>query len=320
MGTNLTAQRLFDTHREKLKLDWIAGHTGGQRTISSGPDPAVASAANDPCLVGHLNLIHPNCIQVLGRAELAYLGGLDGAARSATIAQLFQRTPALIIVTGNNPVPDDITGQAEQSETPLFRSSLPSHVLISHLHYYLASLLAQTITVHGVFMEVMGIGVLLTGESGVGKSELALELVSRGHRLIADDAPEFSLIAPDILNGTCPEALRDFLEVRGLGVLNIRAMFGDNAIKQNKYLRLIVHLEQMSDDKLRHIDRLKGNTSTCALLGVAVPQVTLPVAPGRNLAVLVETAVGNHVLRLRGYSSAEHFVDKQRRQIEREET
>lgn len=318
MGTSLTAQRLFDIHHEKLKLDWVAGHAGGQRTISPGTDTA-GGGANDPCLVGHLNLIHPNCIQVLGRAELGHLQGLGGTAREDTVTDLFRRTPALIIITGANPVPEDIAQQAEQTQTPLFRSRLPSHVLISHLHYYLAGLLAQTITVHGVFMEVMGIGVLLTGESGVGKSELALELVSRGHRLIADDAPEFSLIAPDTLNGTCPEALRDFLEVRGLGVLNIRAMFGDNAIKQNKYLRLIVHLEQMSSDKLRQIDRLAGNIDTRALLGVDVPRVTLPVAPGRNLAVLVETAVGNHVLRLRGYSSAEHFADKQRRQIEREE-
>ena len=156
-----------------------------------------------------------------------------------------------------------------------------------------------------------GIGVLLTGESGVGKSELALELISRGHRLIADDAPEFSRVAPDTLSGECPEQLRDFLEVRGLGILNMRAMFGDNAIKNTKYLRLIMHLEAMNKKQSEQIDRLRGSRQLKNVLGVDVQQITIPVAPGRNLAVLVEIAVRNHILSYKGYNAAESFIQRQ---------
>ncbi|HEY4731712.1 MAG TPA: HPr(Ser) kinase/phosphatase, partial [Gammaproteobacteria bacterium] len=146
-------------------------------------------------------------------------------------------------------------------------------------------------------------------------SELALELITRGHRLIADDAPEFSRISPDALNGVCPSALSGFLEVRGLGILNIRSMFGDSAIKQNRNLRLIVHLQHMGDEELRKIDRLQGSRQSVTILEVEVPRIILPVAPGRNLAVLVEGAVRDHILHLKGYSAAQDFIDHQQRLI-----
>jgi Serine kinase of the HPr protein, regulates carbohydrate metabolism len=157
------------------------------------------------------------------------------------------------------------------------------------------------------------LGILITGDSGAGKSELALELLSRSHRLIADDAPEFVCVAYDLLKGTCPPALRDFLEVRGLGILNVRAMFGDSAIKHSKYLRLIVHLQTMNDRQLRDIDRLQGNYGVRTILGVEIPEITLAASPGRNLAVMVEAAVKDRILRLNGYDASRALAESQRR-------
>ncbi len=185
-------------------------------------------------------------------------------------------------------------------------------MVINHLRYILMEKTAGSCLIHGVFLEILGRGVLITGDSGIGKSELALELISRGHRLIADDMPEFKRIAPDIIDGTCPVLLRDFIEVRGLGILNVRSMFGDSSVKHHKYLRLVVKLVRAQDLLVDEQDRLGNNYRTRDILGVAVPEVTLPVATGRNLAVLVETAVRNHMLFANGYNSAQDFIEKQR--------
>ena len=177
------------------------------------------------------------------------------------------------------------------------------------MQYHLARTLAPRITLHGVFMEIYSIGVLITGESGAGKSELALELVTRGHRLVADDAPEFTQIAPDVLDGTCPEMLQDMLEVRGLGVLNIRQMFGDTAVKRNKYLRLVVHLTQPSEStSVDGMERITGELGARRVLDLDVPTVNIPVMPGRNLAVLTEAAARTHILRAKGVDPAAAFM------------
>ena len=160
----------------------------------------------------------------------------------------------------------------------------------------------------------MGTGVLITGESSIGKSELALELLTRGHRLIADDATEFARTSPDTLNGTCPEMLRDFLEVRGLGILNVRAMFGASAIKQSRNLRLIVVLQDIDDAE--KMDRLHGSKQIRTIQNVDIPEITLPVGPGRNLAVLLEVAVRNHILNMKGYDASQAFIDRQKRRLE----
>jgi HPr kinase/phosphorylase len=172
-------------------------------------------------------------------------------------------------------------------------------------------MLAQRTTLHGVFMDVLGVGVLIMGDSGTGKSELALELVSRGHRLIADDAPEFSRVDMDTISGTSLWGLTPFLEVRGLGILNVQALFGDSAIKREKHLRLIVQLEQMTPERLRNIDRLQGDYRGRRVLGVDIPEIGLVVAPGRNLSVLLECAVRNHSLKVQGYNAADDFCERQ---------
>ena len=201
---------------------------------------------------------------------------------------------------------------ADKSNIALFISSLGGEPLVDDLRYYLSRTLAEKLTMHGVFMEVISIGVLLTGDSGVGKSELALELITRGHRLIADDSPVFTRIAPDIVQGTAPPTIRDFLEVRGLGILNIRQMYGNSAVKETKYLRQIIDLRFAGKDSSVNKDRLRSAQRTMNVLGLDIPVFTLPVAPGRNLAVLVEAAARNHILRVGGYYAEKEIADRQR--------
>lgn len=314
MGTALTVSSLYDGYRARLGLTWAAGRGGAARALQGVRDPAAHDRPFDAG-VGHLNLIHPNRIQVLGPAEAGYLEQLHGDSRAEHLRRVFAAAPACVIVSDGLPVAEDLRAQAEAAEVALFSAPTPDYKIISHLQYYLSNALADRLILHGVFMEVLGIGVLLTGRSGVGKSELALELISRNHRLIADDAPEFRRTAPDILNGSCPPELSGFLEVRGLGVLDIRAMFGDSVIKPDKNLRLIIHLQQMSGAELAAIDRLQGSRQRQTILDVEVPQITLPVAPGHNLAVLVEGAVRNHILLLKGYNAAQSFSERQQRMI-----
>ena len=206
---------------------------------------------------------------------------------------------------------------ADAQKLPLFSSPLPSPVLIDRLQYHLTRALAPQATVHGVYMEVLGMGVLITGESGIGKSELALELLSRNHRLIADDAVEFIRVGPDVLVGQSPGAtLSDYLEVRGLGILDIRTMFGETAVRHRKRLHLIVSMERMDKRRLRKLDRLQAQQLTHTLLDVEIPEVMLFVGPGRNLAVLVEAAVRSYILRMWGIDTLKDFMQRQQRLID----
>lgn len=318
MAKSISVKTLFEKHREKLKLEHVAGTGGDNRLIQF--DGGQVSAENEPDVsyVGHLNFIHPHRIQIIGYREIEYFNNLNEQGRTESLNRLYEGNPLCIIIANDINVPDDFLSRSENTGLPLFRSSRNSQFLVNNLQYYLSHSIADRTTIHGVFMEVIGIGVLLTGESSVGKSELALELISRGHRLIADDAPEFSRVAPDTLSGTCPPPIKNFLEVRGLGILNIRAMFGDSAIKDSKYLRVIVHLEKMNEEQMRTIDRLRGSHQKNTILGVEVEQVTLPVAPGRNLAVLIEIAVRNHILALKGYHAAEDFIQRQQHFLEQD--
>lgn len=309
MTTTLVIGTLFHDLEEKLGLSWVCGaeHTGHVLHTSDNHMQEIS-------LAGLLNLINPHRVQVLGRQELAYLDKLGKNSRKDAVSQLFSEQTRLVIVSGKLEAPADLVAAAQASGTALLLSQLSSQDTIQHLQYYLSNFFVEKITLHGVFMEVMGTGVLITGNSSIGKSELALELLTRGHRLIADDATEFSRIAPDTLNGTCPEMLRDFLEVRGLGILNVRAMFGDSAIKQSRNLRLIIVLQDLEDAV--KIDRLHGSRQIRVIQDVEIPEVTLPVGPGRNLAVLLEAAVRNHILISKGYDASEAFIERQKQRLE----
>jgi HPr kinase/phosphorylase len=296
---------LFRQAGEQCQLAWVAGHAGGSRKLNSETiqKPTLA-------LIGHLNFVHPNRVQVLGCAEMDYLRQLPGEALQQAIDNLYSTELAAVVIANGEVVPPALLEAAERSATPLFTSPEQSPALMRLLAYLITQALAPSTVMHGVFLEVSGLGVLITGAPSVGKSELALELVSRGHRLVADDAIEVYAVAPDILEGRCPPLLRDFMEVRGLGVINIRHLFGETAVKARKNLKLIIHLTPA--EQWHAVDRLNMNAESRDIFGIAVPEVTIPVAVGRNLAVLVEVAVRNHILRQRGINSAEEFAERQR--------
>ena len=315
-AARITAAELFDQQAERLELRWLAGQRGGDGRMLE----AVETVARRPSLAGYLNIIYPNKVQILGTEELAWLDGLDSRQRWETIQKIIGFRPLALVISKNQSCPEDLRIAAEESETPLWNSPRRGHELLNHLQYKLARTLAPRVTLHGVFMEIYSIGVLITGESGSGKSELALELVTRGHRLVADDAPEFTQIAPDVLDGACPDLLQDMLELRGLGVLNIRQMFGDTAVKRNKYLRLIVHLSKPSlEPSPTGMERLTGDLGTRRVLDLDVPTITLPVMAGRNLAVLTEAATRMHILRSKGVDPAAAFMARHSHFLERAE-
>jgi HPr kinase/phosphorylase len=303
MADRLRARELFDELGERLELRWLAGQRGGERVLERGEH-----LSRRPSLAGYLNVIHPNKVQIIGSAEIAWLDGLDARNRWEVLQKIMDGRPLAMVITQNQSCPADLRDAAEESDTPLWVSPRRGFELLNLLQYRIARSLAPRITLHGVFMEIYSIGVLLTGDSGTGKSELALELISRGHRLVADDAPEFTQIAPDVLDGTCPSLLQDLLEVRGLGVMNIRQMFGDTAVKANKYLRLVVHLVKAQDASADAMARITGESRSRRILDLDVPVVELPVAAGRNLAVLTEAAVRLHLLRLKGADPATAFL------------
>lgn len=299
--------RLHDDNRESLQLAWIAGQDGSTAVRRE----AAASAA----LIGHLNLTHPNSIQVLGSYEASMFGAFSSSAQADFVAKLFTGPLTAVIVADGISAPAEILEGARQSHTPLFATPMAAPRVIEALSRYLAKALAEKTTRHGVFMDVLGLGVLVTGESGVGKSELGLELISRGHGLVADDVVEISRVAPKILEGRCPPVLKDFIEVRGLGLLNVRTIFGETAVRPKMRLKLIVHLEKPTPGGAE-IERLPLTEQSEDVLGITVRKVVIPVAAGRNLAVLLEAAVRNYILHLRGIDSTAEFVMRQRQAIE----
>jgi len=276
-----------------MALRWLSGMRGESRVIEPG-----AAQSRRPSLIGYLNVIYPNKIQIIGTEELNFLDALDSRQRWEVMHKIAAYQPVALIVTKDQTVPADLREVAEETNTPLWISPKRGHELLTYLQYHLARMLAAKTTLHGVFLEVFSIGVLITGEAGSGKSELALELISRGHRLVADDATEFTLIA--------------------LGVLNVREMFGHMSVKPSKYLRLVIHLKPLRDgEETDALTRLTGDIGHREIFDVPVPMITIPVAPGRNLSVLVEAAVRSHALKSKGIDPAQTFIDRQAHQLRR---
>ncbi len=312
MPPRLTVEYLVDKLSEGLGLHWLAGAAAADHLISRNN-----SDSNRPSLIGTLNLISPNRIQVLGAAELASLKKYNLDHDSEAIKQLFQSECNMIIIAENQSPPAMFMRMCGEYQIALVGSDTSSHIIVTELRHRLTRLLTKKLVIHGVMMDVQGIGLLITGDSSVGKSELALELISRGHSLVADDAPEFLKIAPDLIEARCPDLLQDFLEVRGLGVLNIRRMYGHTSTRRRKILKYIVHLTSMKPGELENtVDRLDPNNRTRNILGVEINQGTIPVAPGRNLAVIVEAAVRNYMLATNGYSAADDIIAKQKALME----
>jgi HPr kinase/phosphorylase len=303
----ISVAQLYEDNREKLGLAWIGAKVGGATLLRR--DSAEVAA-----LVGYLNLIHPNRIQVLGNHEIAHLAGFEEADLFRMLGNLFAVHPAAIVVADGAPADVRLLKAAEASGVAVLITDTPGAELIDRLRGYLGKALAQATERHGVCMDVLGLGVLITGDSGVGKSELALELISRGHGLVADDIVEISRIAASTLECRCPPMLKDFLEVRGLGVLDIRTIFGETAVRPKMNLRLIVQLDRSGTTDT---ERLPLHEQSEDILGVAVHKVVIPVAAGRNLAVLLEAAVRNYILQLRGIHSTAEFMERQRAEIKK---
>ena len=303
----ISVAQLYEDNREKLGLAWIGGKAGGATLLRRDSTEAAT-------LVGHLNLIHPNRIQVLGNHEIAHLAAFEEADLFRMLGNLFAVHPAAIVVADGAPADVRLLKAAEASAVAVLITDVSSAQLIDRLRRYLGKALAETTERHGVCMDVLGLGVLITGDSGVGKSELALELISRGHGLVADDVVEVSRIAASALECRCPPMLKDFLEVRGLGVLNIRTIFGETAVRPKMNLRLIVQLDRAGTTES---ERLPLHEQSEDILGISVRKVVIPVAAGRNLAVLLEAAVRNYILQLRGIHTTAEFMERQRAEIKK---
>ena len=304
---------LYKNTRLKLKLNWIAGLEGGNNQLHSQQvtKPSLA-------LIGHLNFVHPNRVQVLGCAEMDYLRSLNIIAMQQAISNLYSTDLAAVVIANGEKPPKDLVNAANHFNTPLFTSPVQSPQLMDLLSHYLKQAMAETTSLHGVFIEVQGFGVLIKGNAAIGKSELALELITRGHRLIADDIVDFYRISPERIEGRCPALLQDFLEVRGLGILNVRALFGDNSVKPTKPLDLIIQLELADALKPQQLDRLNVKMQHENVLDVSISKVVIPIAAGRNIAVLVEVAVRNHILLMRGVNATQQFSKRQKLMMQKE--
>lgn len=298
----ITGSAVFKAKQSSLKL----------RRPFYDPQPDFSITSDSPHIISILNVSHPTPVMILGPEELAYFQSCSEATLLIHFEYIKTRTKLLVVCEKSDESPI-LMNAAQTFGIALWFSVKHAVMVLKELKAFFQHLIHPPQTIHGVFMEVFDLGVLLTGPSGVGKSELALELINRGHRLIADDAPEFRLEATDWVIGTCPQLLRDFLEVRGLGILNIRDMFGDTAVKKQKRLQLIVHVMAIPKEEILSIDRIQGLHQSVNILGMVVPKVTIPVAAGRNLAVLVEGAVRHHMLKLNGSLAARQFANMQER-------
>jgi HPr kinase/phosphorylase len=311
MARQVTVEKLFADNQARLEMSWQGGRQGGNKVLTGEAElkPTIGQ-------VGHMNFIHPFRIQILGAAEISFLRGLPADALNVSINRLFTNDLAAIVVANGGDVPEHLLAECNAKHIALFTTPQPSPHVVELFRLYLSRVLAESTTMHGVFLDVLEMGVLITGASAIGKSELALELISRGNGLIADDIVELYRISPDTLEGRCPGVLRDFLEVRGIGILNIRTIFGETAVRPRKLLKLIVHLEDHSREAFSELDRLQVNATYQEILAVPIRKVTIPVAAGRNLAVLVEAAVRNFVLNQRGIDSTKEFIERQTKLME----
>lgn len=303
----VAVEAVYSRLKSSLELEWPAPTRGATSTLG-----ATRLAGQRIPMVGYFNFIHPPQVQVIGEPESAYLNSIEPHQLTHVIERVISGATKLVVVADGCPLVAPLRAALDGAGIAVFETQASAHRAAYRLRHFLGEALARQITMHGVFLEVLSIGLLLTGEPGVGKSELALELVNRGHRLVADDAPEFALLGPDDLNGGCPPILQDFLEVRGLGILDIRAMFGEAAIKRRKQLGLIIRLVRPESGKARNPDRLTGTRAVRSVLDVNIPEITLPVAVGHNLSVLVEAACRDHLLRMQGQFSDEQFAERQR--------
>jgi HPr kinase/phosphorylase len=307
--TVVSAEVLFEEFRGKLKWEWVAGLGASERRFD---EVAVRAARSGADLVGYLNYIHPYRVQVLGEREVAYLTSATPEDCQRRISRITTLEPPVLVLADAQKVPPALLAMCEGANIPMFASPESSAYVIDVLRSYLSRHFADRASMHGVLMDILGLGVLITGESGLGKSELGLELISRGHGLVADDAVDLYRVNQDTIEGRCPELLRNLLEVRGIGLLDIKAIFGETAVRRKMRLKLIVHLVRRETLE-RDYERIPYEPLTQDVLGIPVRKAVIQVVAGRNLAVLVEAAVRNTILQLRGIDTYQEFVERHRK-------
>ncbi|MBO5883586.1 MAG: HPr(Ser) kinase/phosphatase [Clostridia bacterium] len=254
---------------------------------------------------GFTEVFEPFRIQVIGRAEHQFLLGLPEELRRERLSNFFGLSPVAVIITTDLPVSDELITEAKENSVPLFKTKKRTSAFMANLISYLNTQLAPRITRHGVLVEVYGEGMLILGDSGIGKSETAIELVKRGHRLIADDAVEIKRVSDRTLVGTAPDLIKYYIELRGIGIVDVRRLFGMGAVKETEKINLVVNLEPWDPEKL--YDRFGLDEETENILGLEIPAVTIPVKPGRNLAIILEIAAMNNRQKRMGYNAAEEF-------------
>ena len=291
-----------------LPLDVVAGATGLERLIGSPHIQKTGLA-----LAGFHEYLQPGRLLVLGESEVRYLESLATADRMNALAAAFSHDIPCVLVTGGLVPPPELIAAADRYNMPLLRTVVATPKAIAKITSLLDDTLAVREIVHGVLLDILGLGVLIAGESGIGKSECALDLVVRGHRLVADDTVEIRRRGETVLIGTCPELTRHHMEIRGLGVINVRDLFGVASTRSSKRVELVVQLERW--DPSREYERLGIDAATFELLGVKIPLVRMPVAPGRSLAILVEVAARNQLLRMRGLNAARDLATRLDRQL-----
>jgi len=307
--TVISADLLFEDHRQNLKWQWVAGLGASERRFD---EVAVREARSGADLVGYLNYIHPYRVQILGPREVAYLSNASAEDCARRIARIVTLEPPVLVLADGQVAPDALLSMCERAQIPMFSTEQSSAFVIDVLRAYLSKHFADRSTMHGVFMDILGMGVLITGESGLGKSELGLELISRGNGLVADDAVDLYRINQTTIEARCPDLLQNLLEVRGIGLLDIRAIFGETAVRRKMRLKLIVHLVR-KETLERDYERLPSAPLVQDILGIPVRKVVIQVVAGRNIAVLVEAAVRNTILQMRGIDTYQDFIDRQRR-------
>jgi HPr kinase/phosphorylase len=286
-----------------LPLELLSGAGGVEREIASPHIQKTGLA-----LTGFDEYLRPARILVFGESEVRYLETLPSERRLNTLASVFSHDIPCVLITGGWNAPVELLLASERYHVPLLRTAVATPLAIAKLSALLDDRLAVREVIHGVLMDILGLGVLIVGESGIGKSECALDLVVRGHRLVADDTVEIRRRGETEIVGTCPELTRHHMEVRGLGVINIRDLFGVASTRAAKRVELVVQLERW--DPAREYDRLGIDENVYDLLGLKVPLIRMPVAPGRSLAILVEVAARNQLLRTRGLNAAKELVSR----------
>jgi len=303
MTPAVTVRGLLDARPESvgLSIELLAGTGGLQRKITS---PYIQKTGL--ALAGFHQYLQAGRILLFGESEVRFLESLDSNARHQALAKCFTADLPCLLVTGGAEIVPEVLLEGERAGVPILRTSVPTAAAIGKLTAVLEDRLAHREIIHGVLIDILGLGVLIVGDSGIGKSECALDLVVRGHRLVADDTVEVRRRSESILIGACPELTRHHMEVRGLGLINIRDLFGVAATRTSKRIELVVQLDRW--DHEREYDRLGLDEAAFEFLGLKVPLIRMPVGPGRNLATLVEVAARNQLLRMRGINAARELV------------